>query len=662
MEMKSNILIFAGTTEGRELAEFLSRRGVALWVSVATEYGETLLPKGEGLSVHTGRMDEGDMEAFFKEKNIDLVVDATHPYAAVVSGNIFRACERTQTEYIRLLRKESKDTEDCIFVNSVKEAVDYLKKTDGNVLVTTGSKELSAFTEIPDYENRIFARVLSTPEVALDCAALGFRGKNLICMQGPFSRELNVAMLRQIGAAYLVTKDSGKAGGFEEKILAAREANAKVILIGRPAEQVQGNSMEEVKALLMKRLNLAGSWKISLVGMGIGSMENMTLEGLKAVEEADLLIGAERMLKTFKSYGKPEFCSYKPLEIRDFVYSHPEYEKVAVLLSGDVGFYSGARKLYEAFDGQEIQVYSGISSVVYFLGKLHTSWEDVHLLSLHGRKQNVIDAVKREKKVFALVGEKDGVKRLLEKLIYYGMDQVLVSVGERLSYPDEKIVRGLPGELLGETFSDLSVVLLENPSAGAQTTHGISDEEFIRGKVPMTKQGIRSISISRLGLFKDSIVYDVGAGTGSVSVEMARMAPEGRVYAVEKKEEAVKLLEENKQKFAVDNLEVVPGTAPEALLDLPVPTHVFIGGSSGNLRQILETVLKKNPKVRLVINAITLETVAESLEAVKTLPVTDTEIMTAMIGEAKKAGPYHLMMGQNPVYIISCTGGGNDES
>ena len=257
MEKKSKILIFAGTTEGRELAEFLSGREFPVEVSVATEYGETLLSPGPFLKIHQGRMEEAEMEAFFREEEIRTVVDATHPYAVVVSENIRQACEHTETEYIRLLREESSDTADCIFVEDTAGAVEYLKQTEGNVLLTTGSKELKAFTALPDFEKRLYARVLSTPEVAAMAASLGFVGKHLICMQGPFSRELNTAMLRQFEAAYLVTKDSGKVGGFEEKLLSAREAGAKVILIGRPKEPgTEGRSFSEVKKLLMERYSI----------------------------------------------------------------------------------------------------------------------------------------------------------------------------------------------------------------------------------------------------------------------------------------------------------------------------------------------------------------------------------------------------------------------
>ena len=191
-------------------------------------------------------------------------------------------------------------------------------------------------------------------------------------------------------------------------------------------------------------------------------------------------------------------------------------------------------------------------------------------------------------------------------------------------------------------------------------THGIVDEQFVRDKVPMTKEEVRAVSLSKLRLMADSVCYDVGAGTGSVSVEMAMRAFKGKVYAIEKNPVAVALLKKNRQKFAADNLEIIEGLAPEALEALETPTHAFIGGSSGNMRAIMEHLLAKNPNVRMVINCIALETVSETLQCLKELPVKDAEIVQLLVGRAKEVGAYQMMMGENPIYIISCTGDGKE--
>lgn len=675
------ILLFAGTTEGRNLAEFLEKNQMPTEVCVATQYGETLLEEGKYLHVHAGRLDETEMEQQIQKQQITLVIDATHPYAVIVSQNIRRACSRTGTEYIRLARKETdaswkQEMEDVTEVASVAEAAAFLAKKEGRIFAATGSKELSAYQVIPDYQDRVVARVLSTPEAVSECAMLGFSGKNLICMQGPFTEDLNVAMLRQAQASWMVTKESGKAGGFLEKLRAAKKAGAKLVVIKRPgerSEEIAEDQKEEnlyaicdegqIRSLLGKRLGICPKRQLYLVGIGMGNEKNRTVEAEQICQSADLLIGARRMLQSVKTEGKAVFESYKPDEIAAYLAEHPQYETAAVLLSGDIGFYSGAKKLYDAIERTEgleqMEIYpvSGISSVVYFCGKLGVSWEDVHLLSLHGRKQNLIDAVKYHEKVFVLCGEKDGISKICCKLKEYGLGDVKVAVGTDLSYEQERIVQGTAESLMKEDFAPLSVLLICNPEVKKRIGHGLDDDLFLRGKVPMTKSEVRSISLSKLRLHKDAVVWDVGAGTGSVSIEAASLAKDGVVYAIEKKDEAIDLLEQNKRKFGTDNLEIIKGLAPEALEGLPAPTHAFIGGSSGNLKEILEVLLEQNPRVRVVINAIALETVAEAMQCLKSMAFTDVDIAQVSVAKGKKLGSYEMMMGQNPVYIFSCTGG-----
>lgn len=657
-----SVIVFAGTIEGRTLSEYLSGQQVPVTACVATEYGETLLKENEFLKVHAGRMDQAEMEAFIRLKEPKLVVDATHPYAVEVSENVSRACAGAGVEYIRLIRESSElVSKDAVFVSSVDEAVDYLKSVEGNILATTGSKELAKYTAIPEYEKRVFARVLSTGDVAAACEKLGFHGRNLICMQGPFSEEMNTAMLKQFGCQYLVTKETGKAGGFEEKIRAAQKAGAKVVLVGRPVEQA-GYPYEEVVRLLREKLGMEPASEkriVTLIGIGMGTSSGMTVEASKAVKEADLLIGARRMLETCEGTKKPVYIDYDAKRIADYIASHPEYPNAAILLSGDIGFYSGAKKLYDALDGKgyEIRSLCGISSVVYFCGKLRLAWEDVCLKSTHGRNANIVGAVKTHEKTFTLLSASGSVEGLCRELQEYGLSHVKVHIGERLGYPEEKITSGTPEELENGTYDGLCVALIENQKASSVLRACIEDEEFLRGKAPMTKSEIRSLSVAKLRLPKDAVVYDVGAGTGSVTIELALQAVDGMVYAIERNEEACGLVEENKRRFGTPNIEVIHGLAPEAMEALPVPTHAFIGGSAGNLKEIIECLLNKNPHIRLVINTVTLETIGEVTECLKTLPLIEEEIISVSVAKAKGIGKYHLMMGQNPIYIITCRGG-----
>ena len=240
------------------------------------------------------------------------------------------------------------------------------------------------------------------------------------------------------------------------------------------------------------------------------------------------------------------------------------------------------------------------------------------------------------------------------------MGDVRLYAGCDLSYPDEKILSGTAHSLLDADVSDLTAVLAVNEGAVPKAGGSLPDDAFIRGNVPMTKEEIRTVSVSKMHLQRDSIIYDVGAGTGSVSVEMALQAADGMVYAVEMKEEAVSLIGQNARKMQVSNLKVIRGTAPEAFGELPAPTHAFIGGSGGHLKEIMAALLRKNPAVQVVINAVTLETVGQALDCIRSLGMTDDEVITLSVSRSREAGHSHMMMAGNTVYVISCRGNGED--
>ena len=652
-------IVFAGTTEGYALCEFLAENRVSVYACAATEYGGSLLQENEFLHVSAGRLKTEDMEELFRKENPEIVLDATHPYAAEVTKNIRTACESAGVLYQRVLRPEGEKNSEAIYVESTEEAAAFLSGTEGNIFLTTGSKELAKFTGIPDYKERLFARVLSIPSVIRSCAELGIEGKHLIGMQGPFSAEINEAMLRQFQCSYLVTKDTGLAGGFPEKMEACQRCGVTPVIIGRPLKE-EGLSLQDARVFLSKMFGFTLSQKISLVGIGMGAEKTLTLEGKKALNEAELLIGAKRMTEAVQKPGQMVLHEYRSEKIVEYIREHPKYRTVAIALSGDVGFYSGAKKLIDQLDGN-VEVICGISSVVYFMSKIGLSWDDAKIVSAHGRNCNLISLIRHNPKVFSILGTEDGVAVLASRLVYYGMGDVTLYVGENLSYENEKIFHDKAANLTEYRGEALSVVTACNEKATPlSAVHGISDGEFLRGKAPMTKEEVRTVSLSKLRLSEDSVCYDVGAGTGSVSVEMALRAWMGQVYAIEKKEDALALLKENKKKFAVDNLAIIPGVAPEAMTELPAPTHAFIGGSSGNMQDIINLLLEKNPKVRIVINCITLETVTEAMNAIRDFGLEDVDIVQLAAARSKSIGRYHMMMGENPIYIISCSGRGEE--
>lgn len=392
--------------------------------------------------------------------------------------------------------------------------------------------------------------------------------------------------------------------------------------------------------------------KVYLIGVGMGNPATLTGQALEAIGDSPVLVGAPRLLEP---WGAEHDCV--PLiaaaDIAAYVDKAPR-GPVGVLLSGDTGFYSGAKGLWPLLGNHEVITIPGISSLSYFCARLQTTWQDARLVSAHGRSHNAVGEIQRSAKVFALTGGATKAEDICRALAERGLGQVRVSVGERLSYADERIVTGTAAELAGETFADLSVLLAVNPDPVVRPWNGsgLPDGAFLRGDVPMTKEEVRALALSKLRLEAHHVVWDVGAGTGSVSVELSLLAPRSRVYAVECKGEACALIRANRERFGAYNLELAEGRAPKALEELPAPDGVFIGGSDGELFPILQAAVEKNPAVRVCLTAIAVETLGAAVAALTQLGM-EPKITQITVARSRPAGGLNLMLGQNPVWIIT---------
>ena len=698
------VVIFGGTSEGRMLSECLCRNKIAHTLCVATDYGEEVLEPSEYAHVLQGRLDTQQMEDLIRREQCFVVVDATHPYAVEVSKNIRKACERTKMKYLRFLRdKESViDVRSDVLVSSATEAAAYLDGQEGAIFLTTGSKELPAFTAGVHKTERLFVRVLPSAAVVASCRELGLEGKQICAMQGPFSEEMNRALLQQTKAAWLVTKDTGITGGFPEKVRAARSLGVRLVIIRRPEEsgldyesvlqvleavleqKIEDNELKGTKKVglenktaepkvVMSEAESSNRKKheaddtqvcaqkkrtISCIGIGMGTLDTLTHEAAETIRNADILFGAKRILESVEHMpdllrdDQERVEEYRSAQIAEYLSTRPNLTRIVILMSGDVGFYSGARLVQDAFPDEKIDYYCGISSVVYFASKVPTAWQDAKLLSAHGRSLNLLNCVQRYPKSIMIVSGVEDVRAICQELVEAEMTYVHVTVGTNLSYPEETVTSGTPEDFLQAETTGLHIMLLENPQANHIIVPGMSDETFVRGKVPMTKEEIRILSVAKLQLTEDSIVYDVGAGTGSVSMECARLCTNGTVYAVERNPEGIALIRENSKKLRLSNVKAIEGLAPEALMDLPAPTHAFIGGSAGNMGEILDVLRAKNPSVRIVINTIALESISEVMQLLKERGY-DADIVQISAAKSRVLGRYHMMTGLNPVYIIT---------
>ncbi len=718
------ILIFGGTTEGRTVAERLLAEGVPCTVCVATQYGEEVLQPHPLMTVHTGRLNRIGMTQMMLEGHFSCVIDATHPHAQLVSQEIRAACEQTGLSCLRLQREDAdaqsvdgrttdagQGNQTCIYVSDVEEAGTYLASRPGRILVTTGSKELARFAGALGDPSRITARVLPARESLDACAEAGLAGKQIFAMQGPFDTEMNCALIRHAGASWLLTKQTGAAGGYPEKIEAVRKCGIRALVIRTPSTENESRGtvlpdsfvqaggttsmtpaeesriphpgaapVDGLEDIIAKALQYAGMGRqragiLSLVGVGVGAQAAGTQQALEAIASARVLFGAKSVLdnltKTWPlAAGKKVIANYDSGKILDYLEEHPEIRNAAVAYSGDSGFYSGAASMLaklkkaETFkENFEVRVICGISSVSWFAARAGIPWQDWKILSSHGRFCNVTGQVRRNRECFLLLANAADLRQtgaMLARAQEQGtLGKLQLIYGCELSRAGEDICPCTPQELIEVTREGLYVLYIRHDDAEkVSVLPGMPDIAFIRGKAPMTSSEIRTLSLCRLGLTAKSVLWDVGAGTGSVSIEAALACPDSKVWSIECKKDALALLAENRAKYSLQNMSIIEGWAPDALIDLPVPTHVFIGGSGGEIGSILDLVLARNSSAKVVVNCITSETLAALHDALDRLPIRNLQCTQVMVNREEILGTYHYLRAGNPVFIISFQGEG----
>ena len=504
-DSENRVLLFGGTTEGRELALWLREAGIPALSHVATDYGEALL-REKALPAEYGRLDAAEMEKLFRTGDFFAVLDATHPFATEVSKNIRAAAAAAGVRYYRILRGEGSASEaaeaeeiearlrarGCFrLFDSQQEAADWLAKTEGAIFLATGSKELKVYAALP--RERLTVRILPGEEALRKAAEAGIRPDHIIAMQGRSSVLLNRALLQQCSAKFLVTKQSGKPGGYLEKLRAAEALGICFVAIRRPAER-EGYTLSEIKALLRARYaagviperregmqeeirteirteskekaegraevetkagatakaeGKAGKKQVSIVGIGPGETSQLTFAAGQCIAEAGLIIGASRMNAFAEAFLRelgltvpPTVASYKPEEIARLV-AESRAEHIVLLCSGDTGFFSLTKKLRRALADEglgEPVVLPGISSKSCLAARLGFSAEAVSDLRLHGKKDAVLPVLLRARRVFVILegsAPLSEIRTLAAALCRAGAGEAEFHFGVNLSLPDE---------------------------------------------------------------------------------------------------------------------------------------------------------------------------------------------------------------------------------
>ncbi len=390
---------------------------------------------------------------------------------------------------------------------------------------------------------------------------------------------------------------------------------------------------------------------VSVIGVGMGNPENMTIEARRAIDAADIVVGSQKVVEQLGlAEDKQVFFEFRAEKIRAFIDSN-KYTNYAVVYSGDVCFFSNGKKLLDILDERlyDVRCYQGISSVAYFASKIGIAWSNAYIVNVRSIDDNIASVVRRNKRVFALTN--DNAAKICSVLNSRGLPNVSVCVAQRLSYKDEKIVNGYACEFIDEDFDKQSILYIENPFA-YDGVLSIESNEFVRGNSDVLSKEVRACVMSQLALKTDDVCYNIGAGNGSMAVEMALAAYKGKVYAVEWNSLGIQLVLDNCEKFSVDNVAIVKGRASDAIAELPKPDAVLVSDSGGFLNVVLDTVLNKGDNIRIVIVAYTLEELGKASTVFAERGMEDVSIKQLNVVNCKGERDSKVKA-DAPVFIIS---------
>ena len=395
--------------------------------------------------------------------------------------------------------------------------------------------------------------------------------------------------------------------------------------------------------------------KVYLVGAGIAGWEGFGAKALEVINKADVLIGHQRHLDIFPDF-KGEKQTIGDLSIMlDFL--KKTEKSVVVLGSGDPNFFGVGRFLLRNLSKERIEIFPNVTSIQYAFARIKEPWDDAIFVSVHGRGlKGAIDRIIAAEKVAILTDETNSPAAIARELIARGAEGYDAWLCEDLGMAGEKFtktdVKGLV-EIPSSALNILILIKTWEPSLTQYPLIGIDDDEFATAKKLITKQEVRAVTLGKLQLQDDLVMWDIGAGSGSVSIEASNLLPNGRIFALEKNPQYLVFIRDNLKKFVARNVMLIEAYAPEGLEELPDPDRVFIGGSGGMLDEIIDAVARRlKPDGRIVLNAVTLDTLTKAVEFLEDHGYT-VEVTCVNIAKTRGLTEYKMFEAHNPVYIVA---------
>jgi precorrin-6Y C5,15-methyltransferase (decarboxylating) len=394
--------------------------------------------------------------------------------------------------------------------------------------------------------------------------------------------------------------------------------------------------------------------KIYLVGAGMAGWEGFSTKALDIIGKAEVLIGHQRHLDIFTDFRGEKMLLGDLSELLDFLQKTDR--RVAVLASGDPTFFGISRFLLRNLPKDRVEIFTNVTSMQYAFSRIKEPWDDSIFVSVHGRGMHAaIDKIIAAEKACVLTDKINTPAAIAAELIARGAEGYEAWLCEDLGLSSEKFTRSDVRGLLDLKPSKLNILILiktYEPNLIQYPLIGIDDDEFQTSKKLITKQEVRAVTLAKLQLQDDLVMWDIGAGSSSVSIEASNLMPSGRIFAIERNPQCIGFINENLKKFCTRNVKLIEAYAPEGLEDLPDPDRVFIGGAGGQLEEIIDAVARRlKTEGVIVLNAITLDTLTKSVEYLEDHGYT-VEATCVNIAKTRNLTEYRMFEAQNPVYVI----------
>lgn len=626
-----NIMLFGLTSLSKDLCEKYEEQNINIdvYVDDVPEAGVVLAYKN--VNVHKGSFTDKYIAREIKRLNPYYVIDAMLGQNTALTETLKSIAEK---KYIKLIKDLSNYK--ALTVEDTEKAVTTVNRSRGNVLIYSDGSDIKVYTNIKDYKKR--CAIVVSDKYASEAYSLGF--ERVITINNNFSTKQNIDLIDKYKIKYLITGGFGEISGFEEKYYACRTNKVAMVIIKPTADYILSPS--ELYEILDKCMHRK---QISIIGIGLGNPDTMTMEAYRYIQKSEYIIGEQRLLDSIE-FGAKKLCyEYRIARIKELI-EESTYNNIAVLFSGDVCIHSNAIELLEKLgDNYDITMVQGVSSVAYLAAKLGINWTDSKIINMENDNIDIVKTVAENKSVF--VFSPGNISDICTKLLYSGLEKVHLCIAEKLSYGDEKIVVGYPDEFLDLEFDTISIIYIENPNARKSIHLGIKSDDFISGSMSPINSELRAIIVSELELSTDSIVYDIGAGIGDVSIECANFLDTGTVYSIEKNKNAVDLITRNIDRFKIDNIQVLNGFASSILPKLPKADLAYIGNNVDELSEIFEA-LSRSDVNRIVMSSSSIEKTFNIIELAKSKNY-DYNIKHIIISRGQ-----NNMLSDNPMYIIKC--------